>query len=359
MGFRRRADRRRRRELAIEPLTLEALKVVHFHRKPLPTHYSVEGYFARLREAMRSSIDVEKYTVPFHSRGLFRRLWNSVCSALHQRDINHITGDIHYISLFLRREKTLLTVLDCQILERLTGVKRAALKLFWFTLPARRVSMITVISAETKRELLTHVRFPESQIHVVPVCVSPIFQPNRKEFNTDCPHILQVGTKPNKNIPRLVQALEGMRCRLTIVGPLSDALLMMLKECAIDYDNIVGPTDQQVVELYGECDIVSFVSTYEGFGMPIVEAQWVERPVVTSNCSSMPEVAGDGACFVDPFDVPSIRQGFRRVIADDVFRERILQGGRDNRTRFDEQTVADRYNQLYRRMSGGSPHIAR
>lgn len=82
--------------------------------------------------------------------------------------------------------------------------------------------------------------------------------------------------------------------------------------------------------------------------MPIIEAQRVGRPVVTSNCSSMPEIAGDGACYVDPMDVTSMRDGFIRVIRDEAFRERLIQCGFTNANRFNLDSVARRYLELYR-----------
>jgi glycosyltransferase involved in cell wall biosynthesis len=88
--------------------------------------------------------------------------------------------------------------------------------------------------------------------------------------------------------------------------------------------------------------------------MPIIEAQWVERPVVTSNCSSMPEVAGAAACLVDPFDVGSIRAGILRVINDEPYRERLIELGRENRERFSLAQVAHQYGALYERVMAGA-----
>jgi Glycosyltransferase len=83
--------------------------------------------------------------------------------------------------------------------------------------------------------------------------------------------------------------------------------------------------------------------------MPIIEAQTVGRPVVTSNCSSMPEVAGvGGACLVDPFDVASIRAGVLRVIKDPDYREALVKRGFENVCRFRPQAIARAYCALYR-----------
>ena len=156
-----------------------------------------------------------------------------------------------------------------------------------------------------------------------------------------------MGTKANKNVMRLVQALEGMPCTLEIVGPIDEVLARLLEATGVQYQSYGRLSDDELVQRYCEADVISFVSTYEGFGMPIVEAQCVERVCVTSNCSSMPEVAGDGACLVDPFDVASIRAGFLRVIGDEDYRRSLIEAGRVNRLRFDAQKIADDFLKVY------------
>ena len=81
--------------------------------------------------------------------------------------------------------------------------------------------------------------------------------------------------------------------------------------------------------------------------MPILEAQTVGRPVVTSGVSSMPEVAGDAACLVDPTDVAAIRAGVQRVIDDTTFRATLVERGFENVKRFGSEAVARQYADLY------------
>lgn len=323
------------------------VRVVQFQRRPVPTQFSVEGYFERVRSLLTGRADILAHFLPCYSRGFCGRLRNMINAARHQGDVNHVTGDVHYVGLLLAKRHTILTVLDCQILERLKGWRRVIVRFFWYTLPVHRVSRITVISEETKRQLLREVKFPADKVRVIPVSVSELYQPSSKSFCVECPRILQVGTKANKNVQRLVEALQGIRCRLEIVGPIDQDLKSSLEEYQIDYRAYGGLTDSELVEQYQQADVISFVSTYEGFGMPIVEAQCVERVCVTSNCSSMPEVAGRGACLVDPYDVQSIRHGFLRVISDEQYRESLIESGRQNRLRFDARRIADDFLKLY------------
>ena len=329
------------------PDVLDTMKVVHIQRRPPADKFSIEGYFSRVRICLKGTADVSVFELPHFSKGIWGRMANMLAAARNQRDINHVTGDIHYAALLLRRNHTIMTVHDCEILSRLKGWKRAVVKWLWYTLPAKRVAAMTVNSDETKRQLLKIIDYPAERIYVIPVSVSPLFKPTPQTFNSNCPRILQVGTKANKNVMRLIEALHGLVCQLDIVGPISDEQHLALKEHKIQFQNYRQLSDEEIVKRYQQADIVSFVSTHEGFGMPIVEAQLVERVCVTSNCSSMPEVAGQGACVVDPYDVTSIREGFLKVTADSEYRESLIQHGRENRLRFDADRIAHSFLSVY------------
>jgi glycosyltransferase involved in cell wall biosynthesis len=296
-------------------------------------------------------LDAAAAVAPYRSKGLWPRILNICWAWRQQRDLNHITGDVHYLALLLPRQRTILTVLDCYTLERLSGLARWLMRVCWYDLPIRRSAVVTVISEETKRQLMRHVGVPAEKIVVIPVAVSPTFRPNPRPFCDHCPTILHVGTAVNKNLPRLIDALRGVPCRLKIIGKLAEETRCQLREAGIAYESAADLTEAGMYQAYCDADLVSFVSTYEGFGMPIIEAQWVERPVVTSKCSSMPEVAGKGACLVDPFDVQSIRQGILRVFGDAGYRAKLVEEGRKNRERFSLEKVARMYLEVYERVA--------
>lgn len=324
------------------------MRVVQIQRRRPPERFSIEGYFERVREFLPSNtLQVTEYILPCFSRGVFPRLRNMIASWRNQADINHVTGDVHYVTLMLKPKRTLLTVHDCEILSRLSGWKRTLVLWFWYILPAKRVAAMTVNSEETKRSLLEVIRFPKDRIQVVPVAISPQYQPFEKTFCKECPRILQIGTKQNKNLLRLAEALSGLACHVDIIGPMTDSQVDALSIHGIQYTNYLNLTDEELLERYQLADIVSFVSTLEGFGMPIVEAQSVERVCVTSNCSSMPEIAGQGACFVDPFNVSSIRAGFQKVIADGTYRQSLIAQGRINKLRFNTKKIAQDFLTIY------------
>ena len=160
--------------------------------------------------------------------------------------------------------------------------------------------------------------------------------------------ILQVGTSDNKNLLRVAAALEGICCRLVIIGALSSEQVDALTFHGINYETHTDLSREQMVDAYVRADLLLFASTYEGFGLPIVEANAVGRPVITSQVSAMPEVAGDAACLVDPHDVMSIRRGVLRVMDDPAYRQALVDRGLVNARRFQAASIAHRYLDVYR-----------
>ena len=125
-------------------------------------------------------------------------------------------------------------------------------------------------------------------------------------------------------------------------------LLKELESNRIVYKSNMDLTDEEMVEKYKQADIIAFVSTYEGFGMPIIEGNAVGRVVVTSNILSMPEVAGNAAHLVNPYDVKSIRSGILKVIEEDAYRAELIENGFGNRKRFESSSIANQYYEIYK-----------
>ena len=330
----------------------KAIKVVFFHRKPWPEkNFSIESQFDFLRENLPSDIHPEVKVMQFFSKGILKRLYIMVEALLSQGQVNHITGDINFIALLLPRRRTVLTIHDLGFMNHRNPVARFILKWLWIKLPVWRCGIITTVSEKTKAELLRYVDINPSKIHVIYVPISPRFVTAPKVFNREEPVILQIGTKYNKNVKRLLQALEGVRCRLELIGKADRSLLIQLESSKIKYRISVNLSDKEMQQMYIDADVVSFISTNEGFGMPIVEANATGRVVVTSNISSMPEVAGQAAHLVNPFDVASIRTGIQKVIEDTDYRESLIARGLLNRQRFNVEGIAEKYAMVYRSLA--------
>lgn len=325
------------------------MKVVFFHRKPRPNHnFSVENLFTFVRKYLPAEVEWEINEAPYFSNGFVKRLLIGFDAAFSQKGINHITGDINFISLFLKPKYTVLTLLDLGLLNHPRPIIRWVLKMFWVVLPAKRAAVITTISKATKEELLKQVNINPGKVHVVYVPISEQFAPQPKKFNKNLPTILQIGTKSNKNVIRLVNALKGISCQLDIIGEIDSRLMQELLRNEIVFTHAKNLSNDEVFNKYQLADVISFVSTYEGFGMPIVEANAIGRVVVTSDLLSMPEVAGGAAHLVDPFDIDSIRSGIVRVIEDDDYREQLIELGFENVKRFEVTEIANQYASIYK-----------
>lgn len=331
-------------------MSANKLKVKYFQRKPIKGfNYSLEFIFNDIRERLNDFIEAEVKISRYSNAGLFTKIGNIIESGYHQgRSINHITGEIHFINLLMNPKKTILTILDCGPMQRKKGLAKWFVKWLYLTLPIKRSAIVTTISEEVKKEIIKYTQCDPEKIKVIPVAVSEHYQPCPKEFNAEKPILLQVGTGPNKNVNRLIQALEGVNCHLAIVGNLSLEQTKMLEKCHIDYSNYYNLSQNEIIEQYKNCDIVAFISTFEGFGMPIVEANSIERVVVTSNISSMPEVAGDAALLVNPYDIIAIRTGILKVVRDKRLRENLINKGKVNRLRFNGDKIAQLYLEQYK-----------
>jgi len=339
--------------LRVRSKVRSTVRVTHYHRKPEATHFSIERVFADVRKYLPEGIKPRVIEAPLHSRGLWRRLYIAVHATFFQGDVNHVTGDIHFLTIFLGKRRTLLTVCDLVSVRRLRGLRRWVFLLFWYRLPIRRCAVVSVISAETKAELLEYVHVCPDKVRVVHCPVSTAFEAKPKAFQAERPTILHIGTGKNKNLERVAEALSGISCHLRVVGRISDAQRLVLEHYNVPYSSVSNISDAEVLREYQACDMVVFASTYEGFGLPIVEAQATGRPVVTSSVSSMPEVAGDAACLVDPFDVASIRAGIRRVMEDTDYRNLLVQRGFANVERFRAAHIASEYTAIYRELAQG------
>ena len=323
------------------------MKVTEFFRRRRACNDSIEKLFQQIAYSLPGHMTAEKIELSFFSSGVINRLRLILEARRKQGAINHITGDVNFIALGLPKQRTILTVHDLGLLSHPNRMVRFLLKLFWITLPVRCSRIITTVSQATKEQLLKNVSVDPATVHVIHNPVDDCFVRVPKPFNASCPTILQIGTKYNKNVSRLIDALRDIPCRLEIVGQLSSEQSRQLEKSGIPFTAFSNLSQSQMVDRYVQADIVSFVSTNEGFGLPIVEANRIGRVVVTSNLSSMPEIAGGSAHLVNPHDVSDIRSGIMKVTNDATYREALISKGYENANRFSVTAIVDQYVRLY------------
>lgn len=310
--------------------------------------YSIEKVFKPLQPIFNQHFVVDDCYVPYYRVSLWSIISNMWFAFCHRKDINHITGVMHYCALLLPKKNTIITIHDLNLPG--AGLKRKILMWLFVQLPVKRANYITCITEATKRELLKECPQALDKISVIYNPVSPEFEYRVKKFNSETPRILHIGTRYNKNLERVILALKDIKCHLMIIGYLSDSQLSLLKSNGIDFTNKFRLTDQEILEEYVSCDIVSFPSLCEGFGMPIIEGQATGRPVLTSNRAPMNEVSGDAVVYVDPENVGSIHDGFLKIINNEELRTSLVKKGLDNVKRFDAANIAEQYMALYNRI---------
>ena len=330
------------------------MNIRFFVRKKYPGYFSIEQLFAAICVAIRkelpaaASCDIEE--VPYFFSPL-NFLKNMLYVRKRQQQVNHITGDIHYAILGCSRKNlNVLTIHDCVVLEkyRKYDPRYWIFRILWYDLPMRKAGLITVISEKTKADLLNKIGYGKKKIRVVSNFVSDAFVYHTKSFDKTKPELLFIGSTENKNLDRILQAITGLSCRLQIVGKISPQQKMFIEASKIETAISFELSQEELVEKYKSADIVLFPSLYEGFGMLIIEANASGRPIITSNISPMTEVAGNAACFVDPYDVASIRAGIEKLIRDDDYRHSLVANGLANASLYKLDKVAAMYLQLYK-----------
>ena len=264
--------------------------------------------------------------------------------------ICHITCEVRYCGIFMDKKRTVLTTHDTMSLRNPNAPWYARWYSYWiqFYFPMKHLKYLTCISEATRKELISYFPWVESKLRVITNPIDEDFIYKKKTFNIITPIILHIGTANNKNLLRVAAALNGVKCRLRIIGKINEEQERALKENGIDYSNASNLTDEEIIKEYENCDILSFPSLFEGFGMPIIEAQAVGRPVLTSAREPMESVAGGAAVLVDPENVEEIKDGFLKLINDNVLREKCISAGLENVKRFRPQEIARQYMAIYK-----------
>ena len=325
-------------------------------RAESPTSHSIERLVATLAPQLARKFEVKVARVPCQSRGILRCGRNLIFTARQRADIIHVTGDIHYCTMAIRRPRCVLTIHDFCSLNRLKGVRKLIFSLLWYSLPLRWAPHITVISEETRKQLEHYFPAAARKTEVIADCVDEAFRENYRTapMVSGGLRVLQVGTGRNKNLERVAMAASRLPVRLRIIGALSEHQRSLLDSLDLKWSSAQGLSEDEMVEEYRDSDLLVFASTYEGFGLPIVEAQAIGLPVITSNMAPMNEVAGEAALLVDPYEEKEIRAAMEQLLRSSELARRLSEQGRRNAERFDARIVADHYADVYTRLHSQS-----
>lgn len=319
-----------------------------FLRKPRKNFdYSTEIFYKELfyHTNKNKNLNIIKKEVPFTSKGFVRRIYLTIWCFFNQNEINHVAGDINFANIFLIKRKSILTILDIYSLKRLKGLKKILYKFFWLDLPIHKSAKIITISENVKKELCKIFKINKDKIKVIPCSVSKIFKPKYKRINFKNLNILFIGTAKNKNLYRVLSALKGLKVKIIIIGELSNEYRKLIFKNKIIYQNFINQTQRQIYNHYVKCDILLYPSIYEGFGIPIIEAQSVGRLVITS--SNLKNTAGNGAIYVNPLSVNDIRKKVSNLIKNNYKTRKLINLGFKNLEKYNLKDIKNNYLNFY------------
>ena len=231
---------------------------------------------------------------------------------------------------------------------------------------ASHAKAIVTVSEFSKRDIMAQYHVPQEKVRVVYNGVQDAFQPlsddqkgqAKDKWAGGCKYFVFVSSiHPRKNLKRLLEAYElfrerhSERIKLVAVGRMfwkNEELTATLSAMKYAEDIVfTGHLEtQELTHVIGAAHALMYVSYFEGFGVPIVEAFKCGIPVVTSNVTAMPEVAGDAALQVDPFSVDDIAGAMRDVIMNEELRSRLIERGYKRAEAFDWNRSAREFWQI-------------
>ena len=225
---------------------------------------------------------------------------------------------------------------------------------YYFPQYARKAERIATVSEYSKRDIINQYDIEPSKIDVVYNGANENFCPTSEEeaeatrmtYTGGKPYFVFIGAlHPRKNLVNLFKAYDYFRnnndldVKLLIVGKKK----WWTKKIRDTYEGMENKNDvifagrlgaQDLCKVLGSSLALTYVSYFEGFGIPILEGFRCETPVITSNITSMPEVAGDAALLVNPFSVSSISEGMARIAKDEALRKELVMKGRIRKESF-------------------------
>jgi len=231
----------------------------------------------------------------------------------------------------------------------------------YFPQYAKKADQICTVSEFSKQDIVNVYGIDSDKIDVVYNGASESFSPMleferklvQRKYTEETEYFLYVGSlHPRKNVGRLLEAFDLYRqqCKKPLKLMIVGEAMFMTKEIdavykAMQYKSEVVFTgrlsSKELSRVMSSARALTFVPLFEGFGIPIIEAMASDTAVICSNVTSMPEVAGDAAVLVDPLQVDEIARAMLRLSADDDFRNKLIENGKIQRTKFTWDKTAD------------------
>lgn len=243
---------------------------------------------------------------------------------------------------------------------------------YWLPTAIRRMDRVITISQQSKSDIQQYLHVDENKITVTSLAARPEFQvlddakieSTIKLFRIERPYIIFVGSvEPRKNLLRLLEAYAELlkwssRWKLVIVGasnywktsPVAEKVEQLGLNGKVIFTGYIP--DEDLPSIYNGAELFCFPSLYEGFGLPVFEAMACGVPVITSNCSALPEVAGEAAILVDPQSVDELYTAMRRILSDPQLSAELREKGLERAAQFSWQRTARETIGVYENVLG-------
>jgi glycosyltransferase involved in cell wall biosynthesis len=351
-----------------------------------------EVYAVSLIEALAEIDDVNEYVIFLNRDGAgllpnlpvrFRRvicpvrgtnrfaryLYEQALLPVHlYRDRVDVMHSLGYVAPLLCPCPSVVTIHDLNYHafgSEMSPVRKNALALFVAN-SARSAQSIITVSTFSQKELQIHLGVPRDKTTV-------IYEASRFDASDRSPQVTEHltamyrirrpyiivfgGASANKNLPTLLSAYSSLSAELphslVLVGHLPRGVDTSMYQCGTAADRVVFTgyvPDEHVPGLLSGAELLVFPSWYEGFGLPIVEAQQLGVAVASSNAASLPEVAGNGALYFDPWSIDDMTDKIRRCLVDSDLRSRLIHRGYENSRRFSWNETARETIRVYERV---------
>ncbi len=296
-----------------------------------------------------------------------RRFWEQVAPLLAgPYDLLHFPYDS---CVAWKRGKFVTTIHDVKPLVFDGGQGRPVMQRLEQAVVGDRIEKIDHVLTDSewsRRDIMTLLKMPEERITVVyPGIDLHQFSPGHERTGGERPHpyvLCVAGSDPTKNVGTLVEAFARLP------GPLREAhdlvltgdfrrrpdLLERVRGLGIERQTVFSGvvSDERLIELYRGAAVFVFPSRYEGFGLPVLEAMACGCPTISSNASSLPEVAGEGAILVDPMDIHGFARAIERVLTDEAWSQSLRERGFKQAAGFPWTRTARETVAVYRAVCG-------
>lgn len=321
-------------------------RICYIYREKEKKEKSIELVFDTVaKELDYPELRIEKWYKPVGWKETFRQIRQI---RKQKYDLYHITGDVNYLWMFLPWRRTTMTIHDIGMYKNNPKtLKRRLFALVSFYLPLLFLRKVSCVSELTRHDLVTLLGANPDKIEVIPNPIVLNISPAPKKFNTEKPVILQIGTGWHKNLDTLVESIQGLPCHLEIIGKPDQSIIDRMVELEISHNVSSNLSDDEVIKKYREADVLFFVSRSEGFGLPILEAQAMGRPVLTSATEPTASVAGGGGFLCSPDNPEEIHSALCKIINDPALRDKLINCGFENIKRFQPSEIAKKYRTFY------------